>query len=280
VKTSETASPYGDLITLPEHRARKRFGQNFLHDRNVIERIIQAIGPTSDQHIVEIGPGQAALTTYLVNSGARLDAIELDRDLADWLQQRFSSDSNFQLHRSDILKFDISTLSAEPRRLRIVGNLPYNISTPCLFHLLRQEPLIDDMTFMLQREVVQRLAAACGDDAYGRLSITVQYHCEVDHLFDVAPGAFSPPPKVTSAIVRLRPRRDRQFLANDPVLFERVVREAFSQRRKTLKNALKALISDIRPEDLPVDLTCRPENLSVADFVHLSNALSNARPQA
>lgn len=268
------------LITLPEHRARKRFGQNFLHDRGVIERIVRAIGPTADQQIVEVGPGQAALTRYLVASGARVDAIELDRDLADWLQQYFADAANFQLHRGDVLKFDFSTLANTPRQLRIVGNLPYNISTPCLFHLLQYAPLIDDMTFMLQREVVQRLAAVVGDEAYGRLSIMVQYHCEVVHLFDVPPGAFSPPPKVTSAIVQLRPHRQRQFVANDPVLFERLVRDAFSQRRKTLKNALKGLISDIRPEDLPVDLSSRPETLSVADFVHLSNAVGNARPQA
>lgn len=264
-------------ITLPEHRARKRFGQNFLHDRAVIERIIDAIAPQREQHIVEVGPGQAALTSYLVASGARVDAIELDRDLADWLQQRFAADTNFQLHRGNVLKFDLETLASDPRQLRIVGNLPYNISTPCLFHLLTYEPLIDDMTFMLQREVVERLAAVSGDDAYGRLSIMVQYHCQVDHLFDVHPGAFTPAPKVTSAIVRLRPHRQKQFTANDPVLFQRMVRDAFSQRRKTLKNALKGLISDIRPEDLPVDLSCRPENLSMRDFVELSNAVDGAR---
>lgn len=280
MKSSDNSSASPSLITLPGHRARKRFGQNFLHDRGVIERIIQAISPHNDQHIVEVGPGQAALTSYLVASGARIDAIELDRDLADWLQQRFASDANFQLHRGNVLKFDLATLTSESRRLRIVGNLPYNISTPCLFHLLDHEPLIDDMTFMLQREVVERLAAVSGDDTYGRLSITVQYHCQVDHLFDVPPGAFSPPPKVTSAIVRLRPHRQKQFTANDPVFFQRLVRDAFSQRRKTLKNALKGLISDIRPEDLPVDLSCRAENLSVTDFVQLSNAVDNARTQA
>src|SRR5690554_657077 len=173
-----------DPISLPEHRARKRFGQNFLHERGVIDRIIKTIAPAYDEHIVEIGPGQGALTRGLVASGARIDAVELDRDLADWLEQRFAADSNFQLHRADILKFDLATLTAEPRRLRVVGNLPYNISTPCLFHLLTYEPLINDMTFMLQREVVERLASVSGDSAYGRLSVTVQYHCQVDHLFD------------------------------------------------------------------------------------------------
>jgi 16S rRNA (adenine1518-N6/adenine1519-N6)-dimethyltransferase len=260
-----------------EHRARKRFGQNFLHDANIIQRIVNTINPAIGQHIVEIGPGQAALTTPLVKSGARVDAIELDRDLAAWLSSHFAADSNFRLHQSDILKFDLSTLSAEPRGLRIVGNLPYNISTPCIFHLLSYAPLIDDMLFMLQLEVVQRLAAVSGDPQYGRLGIMAQYHCQIDHLFDVPPGAFRPAPKVTSAIVRLRPLRERLHAANDEVLFQRVVRDAFSQRRKTLRNVLKPLMKETGATKLPVDLSLRPENLSLADYVGLSNAFYEAR---
>ena len=262
-------------LTLPEHRARKRFGQNFLHDQNIIRKIVDAIHPQTGQHIVEIGPGQAAITAPLVASGATVDAIELDRDLAAWLQQRFVSNSNFSLHQSDVLKFDFATLTQTPRSLRIVGNLPYNISTPCIFHLLEYEPLIDDMIFMLQLEVVQRLAAVSGDDQYGRLSIMTQYHCQVEHLFDVPPGAFRPAPKVTSAIVRLRPLPEKQYIARDTVLFHRVVREAFSQRRKTLKNCLKTLIKEFNAAELPVDLSLRPENLRLADFVNLSNAFTD-----
>lgn len=258
----------------PEHRARKRFGQNFLHDTNIIRRIVESIHPLPGEHLVEIGPGQGALTTPLVNSGARLDAIELDRDLAAWLQSRFSDTATFNLHQADVLKFDLASLSSQQRSLRVVGNLPYNISTPCIFHLLKYQQLIDDMTFMLQLEVVQRLAAQAGEEQYGRLSVMAQYHCDIEHLFDVPPGAFRPQPKVTSAIVRLRPHRQPTAVASDPAMLQILVRTAFSQRRKTLKNSIKGLIANISPNDLSVDLSLRPENLSLADYVQLSNILS------
>lgn len=272
-------SQYDSLhpITQPEHQARKRFGQNFLHDTHVIGKIVDAISPQPGQHLVEIGPGQGALTIPLVNSGVRLDVVELDRDLADWLENHFADCTRFQLHRGDVLKFDLHTLTQQPRSLRVIGNLPYNISTPCLFHLLESEALIDDMTFMLQKEVVQRLAATPEDDAYGRLSVMVQYFCQVDHLFDVPPGAFKPAPKVTSAIVRLRPHRQLANKANDTALLRDLVRTAFSQRRKTLRNCIKPLITGLDPQQLPVDLNLRPENLSVADYVHLSNAIGKLR---
>lgn len=269
----------GKSIALPEHRARKRFGQNFLQDDNIIRRIVAAIDPAAGEHIVEIGPGQGAITTPLLASGARLDAIELDRDLAAWLQTRFADVSTFSLHQADVLKFDLASLTTEPRSLSIVGNLPYNISTPCIFHLLKYQSLIHEMTFMLQLEVVQRLAAQVGDEQYGRLGIMVQYYCQVDHLFDVPPGAFHPQPKVTSAIVRLTPHRQQKLVATDTAMLQDVVRTAFSQRRKTLRNCLKTLISELHPEDLPVDLSLRPENLSLADYVNLSNTLSAARQE-
>jgi 16S rRNA (adenine1518-N6/adenine1519-N6)-dimethyltransferase len=264
-------------ITQPEHQARKRFGQNFLHDPHVIRKIMDAIGAQPAQHLLEIGPGQGALTIPLVNSGARLDVVELDRDLAAWLQNHFADCERFTLHTGDVLKFDPYTITQAARSLRVIGNLPYNISTPCLFHLLESEVLIDDMTFMLQKEVVQRLAATPEDEAYGRLSVMVQYFCEVHHLFDVPPGAFKPAPKVTSAIVRLRPHRQLKHRANDTALLRDLVRTAFSQRRKTLRNCIKPLISDFDPQQLPVDLSLRPENLSVADYVRLSNAIANLR---
>lgn len=269
----------GRSIALPDHRARKRFGQNFLRDDNIIRRIVAAINPKAGEHIVEIGPGQGAITTPLLASGAHLDAIELDRDLAAWLQSRFADVDTFCLHQADVLKFDLASLTTAPRSLSIVGNLPYNISTPCIFHLLKYQPLIHEMTFMLQLEVVQRLAAQVGDDQYGRLGIMAQYFCQVDHLFDVPPGAFHPQPKVTSAIVRLTPHREQKLVASDTVMLQDVVRTAFSQRRKTLRNCLKTLISDFKPEDLPIDLSLRPENLSLADYVNLSNTLSAARQE-
>jgi 16S rRNA (adenine1518-N6/adenine1519-N6)-dimethyltransferase len=264
-------------ITQPDHQARKRFGQNFLHDPHVIRKIVEAIGAQADQHLLEIGPGQGALTIPLVNSGARVDVVELDRDLAAWLQNHFADCERFTLHAGDVLKFDPHTIAQQPRSLRVIGNLPYNISTPCLFHLLESEALIDDMTFMLQKEVVQRLAATPEDEAYGRLSVMVQYFCEVHHLFDVPPGAFRPAPKVTSAIVRLRPHRQLEHKADDPGLLRELVRTAFSQRRKTLRNCIKPLISEFDPEQLPVDLNLRPENLGVADYVKLSNAIGVLR---
>lgn len=269
----------GKSIALPEHRARKRFGQNFLQDDNIIRRIVAAIDPRAGEHIVEIGPGQGAITTPLLASGARLDAIEIDRDLAAWLQSRFADITTFSLHQADVLKFDLGSLTTEPRSLSIVGNLPYNISTPCIFHLLKYQHLIHEMTFMLQLEVVQRLAAQVGDDQYGRLGIMAQYYCQVDHLFDVPPGAFHPQPKVTSAIVRLTPHRQQKLVATDTAMLQDVVRTAFSQRRKTLRNCLKTLISEMQSEDLPVDLSLRPENLSLADYVTLSNTLSAARQE-
>lgn len=265
----------------PAHRARKRFGQNFLHDPGIIQRIIDAIHPMPDQLIVEIGPGQAALTEYLVASGASVNAIELDRDLADWLEPHFAAASNFKLHRSDILKFDLNTLfdtssDDDGASLRVIGNLPYNISTPCLFHLLKYADRIEDMVFMLQKEVVQRLAAEPGSGQYGRLSVMIQYHCQVDALFDVPPGAFNPPPKVTSAIVRLKPRQCIEHPAQDNAMFQTVVREAFSQRRKTLRNCLKPLLKQYPDADISIDLSRRAETLSIAEFVQLSNAFSQS----
>jgi 16S rRNA (adenine1518-N6/adenine1519-N6)-dimethyltransferase len=267
-------------ITQPDHQARKRFGQNFLHDAHIIRKIIQAIAPQPGQHLLEIGPGQGALTIPLVNSGATLDVVELDRDLAGWLQHHFADCERFTLHMGDVLKFDLHTLTQLPRSIRVIGNLPYNISTPCLFHLLESEALIDDMTFMLQKEVVQRLAATPDDDEYGRLSVMVQYFCSVEYLFDVPPGAFKPAPKVTSAIVRLVPHRHTKDQAMDSTLLRDLVRTAFSQRRKTLRNCLKPMIGDLDASALPVDLALRPENLTVADYVRLSNAICRLRHDA
>jgi 16S rRNA (adenine1518-N6/adenine1519-N6)-dimethyltransferase len=222
--------------------------------------------------MLEIGPGQGALTGP-AGSGAQLDVVELDKDLIPILNQQFAGKSNFNLHQGDALKFDFNTLNAAPNSLRVVGNLPYNISTPLIFHLLNNAGLIRDMHFMLQKEVVERLAAGPGGGDWGRLSIMVQYHCRVEHLFNVGPGAFNPPPKVDSAIVRLVPHAVLPHPAKDHRLLERVVREAFNQRRKTLRNTLK-------PAEQRRDRSRRrrwqpaPEQLDLAAFVRLADKLA------
>ncbi|NHN77718.1 16S rRNA (adenine(1518)-N(6)/adenine(1519)-N(6))-dimethyltransferase RsmA [Azotobacter chroococcum] len=266
------------MSELYQHRARKRFGQNFLHDAGVIHRILRAIHPRAGEHLVEIGPGQGALTEGLLGSGARLDVVELDLDLIPLLKLQFGLAANFHLHQGDAMKFDFAQLCSTPHSLRIVGNLPYNISTPLIFHLLEHAGLIRDMHFMLQKEVVERLAAEPGGGDWGRLSIMVQYHCRVEHLFNVGPGAFNPPPKVDSAIVRLVPHETLPHPAEDPALLERVVREAFNQRRKTLRNTLKGLLDATDIEAAGVDGSLRPEQLDLAAFVRLADRL-HARTQ-
>ena len=214
---------------MDKHRPRKRFGQNFLTDRRVIERIVQAIAPQADQHIVEIGPGQAALTEALLPHCERLTAVEIDRDLAAALRQRLAGHAHFQLVEADALRVDFSSLGPGP--LRLVGNLPYNISTPLVFHLLQSQAQIVDFHIMLQREVAERMDAEPGSKTYGRLSVAVSLAARVDKLFDVAPGAFFPPPKVQSSIIRLTPHAVelpwRQL--------DQVLKAAFSARRKTLR---------------------------------------------
>jgi 16S rRNA (adenine1518-N6/adenine1519-N6)-dimethyltransferase len=255
------------------HRPRKRFGQNFLRDAAIIDKMLAAIAPRPGQHIVEIGPGEGALTGGLLDGGAQLTAVEIDRDLVPRLLLHFGLAKNFQLQRADALDFDFSRLAEGDQRLRIVGNLPYNISTPLLFHLLQYTAVIEDLHFMLQKEVVQRMAAPVGGRSYGRLSIMVQYACEVTPLFEVPPGAFYPAPKVDSAVLRLRPWRQLPHPARDPRLLSRLVNIAFQQRRKTLRNALKSIISEESLTSLGIDSKIRPENLTLADYVAISNAL-------
>lgn len=263
------------LSTGTSHRARKRFGQNFLRDQQVIDRIIQSIGPTENDHLVEIGPGQGALTKQLAASGAKLDCIELDRDLADHLSKQFKDFENVTIHQQDILKFALEELTEQQQSLRVIGNLPYNISTPVLFHLLKSHSLIKDMTFMLQLEVVQRLAAGVGDKNYGRLGLMLQYFCQVEHLFNVPATAFTPQPKVNSAIVRLTPHAKPTRQAKDVACLQIVIRTAFNQRRKTLKNSLKTMISEAALSELGLDCNLRPENLSLDDYILISDAVAD-----
>ena len=267
-----------NVITLndgKQHRARKRFGQNFLRDQQVIDRIIQTINPDASDHLLEIGPGQGALTGQLAAAAGKLDCVELDRDLARHLESSYGSTDKVTVYQQDILKFDLQQLTDNPNSLRIVGNLPYNISTPVLFYLLRSHALIQDMTFMLQLEVVQRMTAAPGHKSYGRLGIMLQYYCKVEHCFNVPSAAFVPKPKVSSAIVRLTPHREFPVTARSVECLQLVVRTAFNQRRKTLKNSLKAIRSIAALDALPLDITLRPENLSLADYVLISDALTD-----
>ncbi|MGM0569355.1 16S rRNA (adenine(1518)-N(6)/adenine(1519)-N(6))-dimethyltransferase RsmA [Marinobacter sp.] len=261
------------------HQARKRFGQNFLHDPGVIERIVRSINPRPDDQIVEIGPGLGALTEELLAVNPRLQVVELDRDLIPVLRTKFFNYPDFRIHEADALRFDFSEL-AQDGPLRIVGNLPYNISTPLIFHLLEQSGVVKDMHFMLQKEVVQRLAAGPGDNNYGRLGIMAQYFCKVQPLFEVGPGAFRPAPKVDSAIVRLVPHDSLPHPARDLATLQMVVRTAFSARRKTLRKSLGNLISVEELQALGINDGLRPENLSLAEFVAIADFLVENRPQA
>lgn len=262
------------MSTTSHPRARKRFGQHFLHDRQVVERIIAHFGPRPGERIVEIGPGHGALTGALLDACGRLDVIELDRDLVSALPGRHLDLGELVVHSADALHFDFLQLAAGGAPLRIIGNLPYNISTPLIFHLLEQRSVIGDMLFMLQREVVERMTAGAGSKTYGRLSVMVQFACEVENLFTVRPGAFQPPPKVDSAIVRLHPRRQPLHEIVDPADLAQVVKQAFAQRRKTLRNTLRDLLPAAAIEAAGIDPGQRAEQLGLEQFAALANALT------
>jgi len=253
------------------HQARKRFGQNFLVSPGIVRRIVEAIAPRPGDLVVEIGPGLGALTAPLLERVERLHVVEIDRDLIARLKDAWPPE-RLAVHEGDALEFDFAALG---ERLRIVGNLPYNISTPLLFHLAGYAARVHDMHFMLQKEVVDRMAADPGSGDYGRLSVMLQYRFDIERLFVVPPGAFNPPPKVDSAIVRLVPKKAGEGeMAKDEALFAHVVTAAFSQRRKMLRNTLREIISEERLAALGVKPTARAEELSVADYVRLANALT------
>lgn len=255
------------------HRARKRFGQHFLRDPGVIDAILRAVHATKDDVVVEIGPGQGAITAALAANAGELHAVELDRDLAARLRRQYADSPTVTIHEADALSFDFSTLGD---RLRIVGNLPYNISTPLLFHLLNYRDRILDMHFMLQKEVVDRMAASPGSKAYGRLGIMLGCHLNIESLFVVDKSAFDPPPAVMSAVVRLDPLPPGTFNIKDEALLSRLVTNAFMKRRKTIRNALKdhVEIADLAAVD--IDPGLRPEQISIAKYVELSNHLSSS----
>ena len=248
-----------------KHRARRRFGQHFLHDRSVVERIVCAIDPRPSDTIVEIGPGQGVLTRPLAESGARLCAIEIDRDLAALLREEFAGQNNVSIVERDALEFEFPAAGTS---LRIVGNLPYNVSTPLLFHLTKYRERIRDAHFMLQKEVVERMAAEPGTKTYGRLSVMLQANWQVSRLFDVGAGAFRPPPSVESSVVRLA-APEHPVEMDDPERFATLVRAAFGQRRKTLRNALRDTLSSAAIEAAGIDPSTRAETLSVRQFIDL-----------
>jgi 16S rRNA (adenine1518-N6/adenine1519-N6)-dimethyltransferase len=256
------------------HQPRKRFGQNFLHDPRVISQIVDVIAPQAGEHLIEIGPGQGAITVPLLARGVDLEVIELDRDLITGLEAlTIPANASLRVHNADALAIELCVMAKDDRKLRVVGNLPYNISTPLLFRLLEQQHCIQDLHLMLQKEVVDRMAAGAGDRDYGRLSIMVQYHCRVQSLFTIGPGAFFPQPKVDSSFVRLTPYPRPQVEVRDYDAFSLVVKTAFGYRRKTLRNALKglALPATFAAADIKPDL--RPEQLTLEEFARLSNQI-------
>lgn len=254
-----------------KHIPRKRFGQNFLTDDGVLHDIIRAIDPQPDDVMVEIGPGLAAMTRLLLESLRQLHVVELDRDLVVRLQKSFDP-ARLVVHSADALQFDFSSIQvASGRKLRVVGNLPYNISSPLLFHLAGIAPQVQDQHFMLQKEVVERMAAEPGSKAYGRLSVMLQWRYHIELLFVVPPTAFDPPPQVDSAIVRMIPLQSP--LACDQGKLEQVVTKAFSQRRKVIRNCLAGMFVENDLIDAGIDPQARPEAIPVAQFVALANAL-------
>jgi len=250
------------------HTPRKRFGQHFLHDARVLARIVEAIAPRPGDAIVEIGPGEGALTRLLLERVPRIEAIEIDRDLASRLEAEFPPE-RLTVHRADALRFDFATF---PAGARLVGNLPYNISTPLLFRLAEYAERVRDMHFMLQLEVVDRMVAKASTPDYGRLSVMLQTRFSMQKLFRVAPGAFRPPPKVESAVVRLIPLAAAERPRVDERIFARVVAAAFSARRKTLRNALPLAAADFAA--LAIDPGLRPENLAPSDYVRIAQRVA------
>ena len=252
------------------HRPRKRFGQHFLTRDDIVADIVAAIAAKPQETLIEIGPGRGALTEPLSREPIRLHAIEFDRDLVGTLRRRFADSGNVTIHQGDALEFDYASLGKE---LRIVGNLPYNISTPLMFSLIEARDVIVDLHFMLQKEVVDRICALPGSKNYGRLTIMLGCYLESIALFDVPPDAFSPPPKVNSAVLRMRPRADDSLSIDDHDALARLVAQAFSQRRKTLRNALKGSATSELIAACGIDPGNRPEQLSIAEWINLSNHL-------
>lgn len=263
------------------HTARKRFGQNFLHDDQIIQSIVAAINPQANDFLIEIGPGLGALTEPVAEQIEHLTVIELDRDLAERLRRHPFLHQKLTVIEQDVMRFDFQQLAQQSDKpLRIFGNLPYNISTPLMFHLFQYHDVIQDMHFMLQKEVVNRLCAGPNSKAYGRLTIMAQYFCQVIPVLEVPPSAFKPAPKVDSAVVRLVPHKVLPYPVKDLYWLNRVCTQAFNQRRKTLRNSLMDLFTAEQLVELEIKLTDRAENLTIADYARLANWLADNPPLA
>jgi 16S rRNA (adenine1518-N6/adenine1519-N6)-dimethyltransferase len=256
-------------------RAKKRYGQHFLHDPGTIERIVRAIGPVPGQRVVEVGPGRGAITAPLLAATGAIDVIEIDPEVVPTLRARCGA-GDLRVHVADALEFDFTRLRGDGARLRLVGNLPYNVSTPLLFHFAGHLDAVEDMHFMLQREVVTRMAAAPGNKDYGRLTVMLAPLVVVEPLFDIGTGAFAPPPRVVSTFFRLRPLRTPPFALGNRAAYARVVSAAFSQRRKTLRNSLSGLLSAADIAAAGIDPGARPETLQPAQFAALADRLPGA----
>ncbi len=258
---------------MESHVPRKRFGQHFLHDQGILRRIVETISPQPGEHVIEIGPGEGALTLPLLRTAGRMTAIELDRDLIEPLREKARGVGELTIISADVLTVDFTAL-ANGSKLRIVGNLPYNISTPILFHCLEHAAAIHDMHFMLQKEVVDRMASPPGSKTFGRLSVMLQLRCDVQPLLHVPPGAFRPPPKVESAVVRLVPLPSNELPDVDPTLLGNIVRAAFGQRRKTLSNSVSEFATAANLVEAGIDPRARAEQLAPQAFVNLAKIVS------
>jgi 16S rRNA (adenine1518-N6/adenine1519-N6)-dimethyltransferase len=252
-------------------KAKRHLGQNFLQDESVISKIVRLAGVSSRDTVVEIGPGLGALTRHLLSATKDVNVIEFDKDIIPKLSENCQQFGQIKIFNEDILKFDISKISSD-NKIKLLGNLPYNISSPILFRVVDFSDMIKDAHFMLQKEMVDRISAIPNNKSYGRLSVVMQYHFECSSIMQISPEAFFPKPKVDSSILRLKPRIDKPFL-HDFDFFSQIVKQCFSQRRKTLNNNLKEILiqKNILPENLPIDVKLRAENLTVNDFVNLSN---------
>jgi 16S rRNA (adenine1518-N6/adenine1519-N6)-dimethyltransferase len=262
------------------HQARKRFGQNFLNNDYIIEQIVESIAPSDQYTMVEIGPGLGALTEPVAERISELKVIELDMDLVERLQNHPTLSKKLSIHQGDALKFDFSKLITEDKLMKVFGNLPYNISTPLMFHLFKYVQSIHSMYFMLQKEVVLRLCAGPNHKNYGRLSVMAQYYCQAVPVLEVPPESFVPAPKVDSAVVCLMPYQDHPFPCDDVKTLEEITKKSFHMRRKTLRNNLKNMLNDDDFKELNIDSTKRPEHLSVAEYVKMANLLHHKRTQA
>ena len=261
------------------HTARKRFGQNFLHDDYIIDSIVAAIAPQADDNIVEIGPGLGALTEPVAEKVNCLNVVELDRDLAERLEKHPFLRDKLNITQADAMQFDFGQLACEGKQLRVFGNLPYNISTPLMFHLFSFADKIKDMHFMLQKEVVNRLCAGPNSKAYGRLTVMAQYYCKVIPVLEVPPSAFKPAPKVDSAVVRLEPYDVPPFVAKSLKILNQVCSMAFNQRRKTIRNGLRDLLSAEQLQEIGIDITKRAENITIEEYVNIANYIYDLKAE-